>query len=231
MKRKNTKRDRKKYENSLRIGEQIWGRETSSKTQSLRECPGHMFEDCWERHLSALRRSHKTHTQSSRLTPFNEIRDAAAAFNESGFSCETLDKVLDTFMVEAKKPNNMQRRFLHRFVKRLKLEWLEKHRGTTNAIKSEPMLDVIHGFPGTGKSAVITWMRRLMEQGLGWTHGIQFVCLAFQNSMAAQINGYTVHHWTGIPARSDDAAAYGDRHKQSQKCGALRVIIIDEDST
>ena len=53
-------------------------------------------------------------------------------------------------------------------------------------------------------------------------------CLAFQNAMAAQINGHTVHHWSGIPARNDDGNAMGDRHKQSMKCVALRVIIIDE---
>ena len=67
-----------------------------------------------------------------------------------------------------------------------------------------------------------------MEEGLGWEHGVQFVCLAFQNAMAAQINGHTVHHWSGIPARSDDGNIGGDKHKQSMKCGALRVIIIDE---
>ena len=67
-----------------------------------------------------------------------------------------------------------------------------------------------------------------MEDGLGWEHGVQFVCLAFQNAMAAQINGSTLHHWSGIPARALDGNATGDRHKQSIKCQALRVIILDE---
>ena len=67
-----------------------------------------------------------------------------------------------------------------------------------------------------------------MEDGLGWEHGVQFICLAFQNAMAAQINGFTVHHWSGIPVRSDDGNKMGERHKQAMKCGALRVIIIDE---
>ena len=113
-------------------------------------------------------------------------------------------------------------------MRRLKVEWLEKQQGNVNQSPEEPLLDVVHGFPGTGKSAVIGWMRQLMEEGLGWEHGVQFVCLAFQNAMAAQINGHTVHHWSGIPARNDDGNAMGDRHKQSMKCGALRVIIIDE---
>ena len=67
-----------------------------------------------------------------------------------------------------------------------------------------------------------------MEEGLGWEHGDQLVCLAFQNAMAAQINGHTLHHWSIIPAINEDMSSMGDKHKQSIKCGALRVIIIDE---
>ena len=71
-------------------------------------------------------------------------------------------------------------------------------------------------------------MRELMEKGLGWNHGTQFVCLAFQNAMAAQINGFTIHHWSGIPARSIEGNTTGNRHEQSIKCQALRLVIIDE---
>ena len=92
----------------------------------------------------------------------------------------------------------------------------------------EPLMGVVHRCPATGKNTVIGWMRHLMEEGLGWEHGVQFVCLAFQNAMAAQIDGHIVHRWSGIPARNDDGNAMGDRHKQSMKCGALRVIIIDD---
>ena len=67
-----------------------------------------------------------------------------------------------------------------------------------------------------------------MEDGLGWERSVQFVCLAFQNAMAAAINGYTIHNWSGIPIKSDDGNSCGDKHKQSMKCQALRVIIIDE---
>ena len=105
---------------------------------------------------------------------------------------------------------------------------LEQQQRTTNQTGAEPLLDLVHGFPGTGKSATIAWMRELMEEGLGWEHGVQFVCLAFQNAMAAQINGFTIHHWSGIPVRMQEEGGTGDRHKQSIKCQALRVIIIDE---
>ena len=46
--------------------------------------------------------------------------------------------------------------------------------------------------------------------------------------MAAHNNGSTVHHWSGIPARPQEGNGTGDSHKQSIKCQALRLIIIDE---
>ena len=57
---------------------------------------------------------------------------------------------------------------------------------------------------------------------------MQFVYLAFQNAMAALINGH--HHWSGIPARAtaESGCGFGDSHKLSTKCQSLRVLIIDE---
>ena len=108
------------------------------------------------------------------------------------------------------------------------MEVLEQQLQRVNTSDEEPLLDVVHGFPGTGKSRLIHWMRLLKEKGLGWQHGIHFVCLAFQNAMAARINGFTIHHWSGIPTRQTDGNNTGDRHQQSIKCQALRVIILDE---
>ena len=166
--------------------------------------------------------------KDAREAPFDEKRDAAASFNPTGYAGSSIDGTLASIMASSKKPNEKQKEFLEHFVRRLKVEWLEKQQGKINSNPGEPLLDVVHGFPGTGKSAVIGWMRQLMEDGLGWEHGVQFVCLAFQNAMAAQIDGHTVHHWSGIPARNDDGNAGGDKHKLSMKCRALRMIIIDE---
>ena len=105
---------------------------------------------------------------------------------------------------------------------------LELKQHTVNAAPKEPLLDLIHGFPGTGKSELIKWMRQLMEDGLQWEHGVQFICLAFQNATAAHMNGHTIHHWSGIPARNESGSCEGASHQLSIKCQALRVIIIDE---
>ena len=69
----------------------------------------------------------------------------------------------------------------------------------------------------------------MFEEVLGWTHGVQFVCLAFQNVMAAHIDGQTIHHWSGIPAQeADGCSGTKDSHKLSTKCQCLRFILIDE---
>ena len=103
-----------------------------------------------------------------------------------------LDKVLEAILTLEGPPNTEQKAFLKNFVNRLKVELLETLQRSTESTIQEPLLDLVHGFPGTGKGKLIEWMRRLMEDGLGWEHGVQFVCLAFQNAMAAQINGFTV---------------------------------------
>ena len=122
-----------------------------------------------------------------------------------------------------------EKAFLEAFVQRLKVERLEEL-DPARKKTSTPMFDIIHGIPGAGKSRVISWMRELMESGLGWKHGVEFVCLAFQNAMAALINGYTIHHWSGIPAcaTAEGGSGFGDSHKLSTKCQALRIIVLDE---
>ena len=140
----------------------------------------------------------------------------------------SIDDALRAIMSGTKRPNREQQDFLEHFTERLKTERREQLSDHINHGSGEPLLDLVHGFPGTGKSAVIAWMRQLMEDGLGWEHGSQFVCLAFQNAMAAQISGHTVHHWSGILVTSDGGPGLGDMHKLSMKCQALRVIIIDE---
>ena len=72
------------------------------------------------------------------------------------------------------------------------LEVLQRRVGES---AEEPLLDLIHGFPGTGKSKVIQWMRTLMEDGLGWEHGVQYQCLATRNTMVALVGSSTMHSW------------------------------------
>ena len=106
---------------------------------------------------------------------------------------------------------------LKAIAERVNTEMLEEQAGEMASTAHEPMLDLVHGLPGTGKSRVIAWIRELLEDVLRWEHGVEFVCLAFQNSMAAHIDGATIHHWSTIQV-GEALGAARDKNKLSIRC-------------
>ena len=47
--------------------------------------------------------------------------------------------------------------------------------------------------------------------------------------MAGHIGGFTIHHWSGIPAsHPDGTAGTTNKHQLAIKCQCLRFILIDE---
>ena len=69
---------------------------------------------------------------------------------------------------------------------------------------SEPLLELVHGEPGTGKSAVLKPVVEFFEGVMGWTQGNQSLCADSLTSMAAGINGTTLHSGADIPMARDD---------------------------
>ena len=126
-------------------------------------------------------------------------------------------------------PTSEQADFIDAVVKRCLAEQAFERTEKSEGLAEEPMLDLIHGLPGTGKSRVIEWTREYFENILGWEHGVQFVCLAYQNSMAAGINGLTINHWAAIPINeTNSTVGTKDSNALSTKCQCLRFILIDE---
>ena len=104
--------------------------------------------------------------------------------------------------------------------------------------RSEPLRLILHGVPGAGKTATLLWIRNFFEEVCGWTHGVQFVFLASQNTMAALILGFTLHSYHKLPFMQRDGttvAAHKDKDKDlSSKfmCyQTLRWMFVDELST
>jgi hypothetical protein len=125
-------------------------------------------------------------------------------------------------------PNAGQLAVLDRVASRASCEWFEEWAGTAATSTEEPLFDLVHGEPGTGKSRVIAWQRELFEDVLGWDHGAQFVCLAYQNAMAANIDGHTIHHWGGIPAQDNNEerrSKPADIDELFIRCQSLRWIL------
>ena len=58
-----------------------------------------------------------------------------------------------------------------------------------------PLLNLIHGLPGSGKSELLRWIREYLEKVWLWVLGEEFVFLAPLNTMANNIGGTTVYSW------------------------------------
>ena len=81
------------------------------------------------------------------------------------------------------------------------------------------------------RSRVIAWIRRLFETGLGWEHGVQFMCVAFQNRMAAAIGGTTLHNAGNLSrpgAESTRTLGHSEVDNLFVQNESLRWILLDE---
>jgi len=100
----------------------------------------------------------------------------------------------------------------------------------------EPVRDCLFGVPGAGKSTCIKLLQRFFREVMHWESGVQFRTLAFQNTMAALIEGATVHKWGTIPICGDKAMEkmQGGGKKEATisdlfvSCTGMRWLIIDE---
>ena len=85
------------------------------------------------------------------------------------------------------KPNKEQRLILQVIHDRCVAEATE----TADAM-SVPLLRLISGLPGSGKSQLIAWVRSSFEDVWDWQYGREFAFIAPLNTMAAGIGGQTV---------------------------------------
>eukprot|EP00971_Amphidinium_carterae_P346282 6487632-Amphidinium_carterae.4 len=92
---------------------------------------------------------------------------------------------------------------------------------------NEPLVWLLHGPPGTGKSHVLPLLRDLFDNVLGYTQGIEYQITAFQAVNAADIRGKTIHHAFGLNVNmhaGDDVAS----RETAKRLAHLRWLIIDE---
>ena len=143
------------YHRSIALGINLWQTPGSEIPINNRHQPGHMFADSFEDHIAALK--NKDHQILKTDAPFEEKRHTAAFWYE-GNAVKNLDTAWEQILNEEAPPNQEQRTFLKHFIARLKVEVFEMQMNTVNQSTQEPLLDLIHGFPGTGKSRLIMWM-------------------------------------------------------------------------
>ena len=141
---------KQEYEISMRLAFDVWSTHAFPTPAAERGSPGDMYENSFEEHLTAKRTAKRAST--SYIAPFQEARNAAATWHPTDAS-KCLDGVLRSIQEDAEPPNPQQLAFLKHFVRRLKAEILEMQQRTTENSSEEPLLDLIHGFPGTVKAS------------------------------------------------------------------------------
>jgi hypothetical protein len=132
-------------------------------------------------------------------------------------------------------PDAKQLEIIDAVIARCVLEATAEHRDAIATCPGEPMLAIVHGLPGAGKSEIIKWLRELFLV-LGWSQDGEFMCAAPMNSMASLIGGVTVHKLAslGIDLRPGGQRGGKNDATRSQpnelftKLQAVRWLLIDE---
>ena len=149
---------------------------------------------------------------------------------------ERIDRWLAKLKQEEMIPAQEDLEVLQVIIERVKTEFELEKEGCdlpkahpVRQAREEPLRGFIHGPPGTGKSRLIYWIRRLFMEALGWEHGVQFLCIAFQNKVAFAMEGKTLH------TAGDIAVGGGDKKLDHTDVDVLftknqnvRWLLIDE---
>ncbi|CAJ1413214.1 unnamed protein product, partial [Effrenium voratum] len=131
--------------------------------------------------------------------------------------------------LEAKRPNlnAKQQEVLALVVERVLIEYGLLAPEESSRQSGEPLVWLLHGPPGAGKSHVLKYLRELFEEQLGYVQGIDYEVAAFQAVNAADIKGKTIHNVCGLSAdwKAVDRAV---SKEVAKRMGLWRWLIIDE---
>ena len=123
--------------------------------------------------------------------------------------------------------NAEQHAFLSLIVDRVLVEYDLLDPEETALRSRKPLVWLLHGPPGTGKSHVLAFVRKLFEKLLHYLQGIDFEIGAFQATNATDIRGNTLHSACGISARKH-ALDGPTTPEAARRMAFWRWLIIDE---
>jgi len=153
----------------------------------------------------------------------------AIAISCDGVAGRTVDAWLDA---NTQQLNERQRSVLERHVARAREERQEEVEGWQG--RRAPLRLLVHGGPGTGKSAVIATLRKFYEEVMQWELGQEVVIASLQASVAAMLQGETLHHVAGInPFHQSGAGGGGPTQAEkvqetTKRLSFLRHLLLDE---
>ena len=121
--------------------------------------------------------------------------------------------------------NPKQLEFLELVVDRVMVEegLISKEESVRNS--EEPLIWLLHGPPGTGKSHVLGFVRELFDM-INYAYGLDYEVVAYQGSNAADLGGKTIHKALGF----DRAASLQNpcSRETAKRIAHWRWLIMDE---
>jgi len=198
----------------------------------------HMQQPLHESRLKASRYivtlNRKQPSAASKRAPTNHSQDGVCTFYDIDFAAKS-DAFHASLQSSAEPPTGEQMGLLARVHARCVEERTEEAvSGLAQEHSSAPMMDLVHGLPGSGKTKLITMIFKYFEEVWGWTHGNEFVGVAPMNSMAGNIGGFTLHSFGGLAFYKDGVwVTAGAPRTQGPdamvtKCQRLRFLVVDE---
>ena len=178
--------------------------------------------------------------EEERPAPFQGLTKSSTKYSKIDYAKSFTDWFAK-LATEEEKPNTEQLSILHavrdRVLQEIELDIegpgiRKRLRGSTEPDpREEPFRGCCHGLPGTGKSRVIGWLIRMFSEPLQWTHGVEFQCVAFQNTVAYAMGGLTLHSSGDIAiggASDDRKLDHTDIEILFTRNQCLRWLIFDE---
>ena len=221
-----------KYAQSIRLGRTLWQSKPlpADVAGSIEET----FFDAGQfppsEKLKEIVKQIKKDDEEERPAPF-----AGRTLPFAQLSVVDYGKRLETWMQEvqalAEPPTSEQLAILQRVRDRVLQEFVLFHEGhcPRNQEQEEPLRAFIHGRPGTGKSRLIAWIQDMFQRALGWTHGVEYICLAFQNRVAYAMQGFTLHNAACIKVGyASKGLSHNDIDMLFSRNQSLRWCLFDE---
>jgi len=225
-----------RYSSSIRLGRDLWQSPplTAKAKLNIRE---RVFDNATfpdrQQIKNAFRRLKQEET--ARPLPFAGGTPGLVRMHVDLYEC-LIYRWFRNIQNEENPPTPEQLKVLGYVRDRVLIEYRIEHEGmdlpkgsTRREFEEEPLRGLIHGPPGSGKSELIKFVRRFFEEALGWSHGVEFIFVAYQNKVAHAMKGSTIHNAgmldVGQQARQLN---HTDVEIPFTKNANLKWIIIDE---
>ena len=190
-----------RHGSTIRLGRSLWQTPAlaSHEASRIREClfAENAFPERQKcrKALESLRKQ-----DDERPMPFAGATEAYARHSTVDYGAR-LSKWFQVLTQEAERPNDKELKVLRGVSDRILVECrVIKSTGSIcyrmhpqDRKDRIPLHGCTHGEPGTGKSKVINWITRMFTEAMGWTHGVEFLNVAFQNRVAHAMGGTTLH--------------------------------------